>query len=71
MFDTRLYLCPGAIYAEVMSKVLNTNQAIIYSGAIFSDEDNKTKAISVNHFPNHNMIMYDIPPPFFFSLIFQ
>ena len=26
MFDTRLYLCPGAIYAEVMSQVLNTNQ---------------------------------------------
>ena len=49
MFDTRLYLCPGASYAEVMSKVLNTNQAIIYRGAIFSDEDNKTKAISVNH----------------------
>ena len=26
MFDTRLYLCPGAIYAEVMSQVLNSNQ---------------------------------------------
>ena len=26
MFDTRLYLCPGAIYAEVMSQVLNTSQ---------------------------------------------
>ena len=34
MFDTWEYLCPGAIYAEVMSKVLNTNQLIIKWGYI-------------------------------------
>ena len=46
MFDTRLYLCPGAIYAEVMTKVLTpiSIRGYYYNDAIFSDEDDKPKA---------------------------